>query len=118
MEKLDININLTQCNKAFLHDIQGRERTEKCLCIPLSALSVDTKGRVWLNMRATPTTKSDTQSHFITQILSREQFSSIPVGENGYRQLTIIGSIKPYTRGNAAAASQPQADANNEELPF
>lgn len=119
MGKFDININLNQCKDAFFYDIQGRDKKEKCICIPVYALAVDKKGNVWLNVRAIPSIKQGENTHFLNQILTREQYSSIPVGENGHRSLPIVGSVhntREHAKGNATAPVSTQPD--EEQFPF
>lgn len=96
------------------------------LCIPVSQLRVK-NDTVWLDLVGFEDHKFDGQIYSLKQKLSKEQYNSLPVDENGRRAFTpFIGNIyvdrsEMGTQQSApvATAAQPQSTQSAaDDLPW
>lgn len=122
MAALDISVKLNNVFHAFTKEIEGRNGSKTCLCIPLDDLSVDGSGNIWLNIDAYEQTRFEGQTHSMKQRLTKEQVALLPKLENGKPDKPFIGSVKnkeyPAKQGVQRTPAAATSTANDDDLPF
>lgn len=120
MGKINIDVKLNCIMGAVRTNLKGQSGVSKeCIVIPVEQLSVDKNNNVWLNLVGYDDTKFERQTHSLKQKLSKAQFDSIPVDDNGRKALTpYCGVVKAEEAQNTQAKSFTSASYGaSDDLP-
>lgn len=130
MENLNIDLNLLRFENAFVMDIQGRQVTKRCVCIPIEdndifvskdEMTQKAKG-AYVQLTAWESREERFgQTHYIKQSFSKE-YKEAHLEE--VKNRPILGNGKPVqiVNNNAAqsvqVANMPFNPSNDNDLPF